>query len=88
MMLLALQQKNETYSALEQTYDIIADGFNDTYMATKRPTVSLTYTFDLALSMVTYEIWTQNVNQIIKFKSCSGIDNNMKMKIKLLRNKF
>ena len=41
MMLLILQQKNETYFALEQTHDIIADGFNDTYMATKRPTVSL-----------------------------------------------
>lgn len=36
-----LQQKNETHSAIEQTYDIIADGFNDTYMATKRPTVSV-----------------------------------------------
>lgn len=41
MMLLIFQQKNETYFALEQTHDIIADGFNDTYMATKRPTVSL-----------------------------------------------
>lgn len=38
-----LQQKNETKSAFEQTYDIIADGFNDTYMATKRPTVSLLF---------------------------------------------
>lgn len=33
------QQKNETYYALEQTYDIVADGFNDTYMSTHRPTV-------------------------------------------------
>lgn len=40
-MLFIFQQKNETESAIEQTYDIIADGFNDTYMATKRPTVSV-----------------------------------------------
>ncbi|XP_055296902.1 uncharacterized protein LOC129565741 isoform X1 [Sitodiplosis mosellana] len=36
------EQKNETYFALEQTYDIVADGFNDTYMATKRPTTTTT----------------------------------------------
>lgn len=39
-----MQQKNETKSAFVQSYDIIADGFNDTYMATKKPTVSLTAT--------------------------------------------
>lgn len=32
------QQKNETDSALQQTYDILADGFTDT--ATKKPQVS------------------------------------------------
>lgn len=37
------QQKNETQFALEQTYDIVADGFNDTYMSTIRPTVSFTF---------------------------------------------
>ncbi|XP_031634105.1 uncharacterized protein LOC116347589 [Contarinia nasturtii] len=36
------EQKNETQSALQQTYDIIADGFNDTYQATKRPTTTST----------------------------------------------
>lgn len=41
------EQKNETKSAFEQTYDIIADGFNDTYMATKRPTTTTTPTPDL-----------------------------------------
>lgn len=40
VVLFSLQQKNETYYALEQTYDIVADGFNDTYMSTIRPTVS------------------------------------------------
>lgn len=39
--MLRFQQKTDTQNKLIQTHDIIADGFNDTYLATKRPTVSL-----------------------------------------------
>lgn len=34
------KQKADTENKIIDSYDIIADGFNDTYMATKRPTVS------------------------------------------------
>lgn len=37
---LIFKQKTDTENKIIQTHDIIADGFNDTYMATKRPTVS------------------------------------------------
>lgn len=48
------QQKNETQYALEETYDVVADGFNDTYMSTIRPTVRSNFhnfTFYLDLNL-------------------------------------